>query len=67
MVKDLALSLLWHSCDPWPRNLSIATGMAKKEKKETVDGHRDQGCDLGSVVNSAITQNKETVPSITKQ
>ena len=33
-VKELALPLLWHRFDPWPRKLLLATGMAKKEKDE---------------------------------
>ena len=33
-VKDLALSLLWHGFNPWPRELPHAVGVAKKKKKK---------------------------------
>ena len=33
MVKDLALSLLWHGLDPWP-GTSTGHGPSKKRKKE---------------------------------
>lgn len=39
-VKDPVLSLLWlrsplgHGFDPWPRNLHMPTGTAKKKKKK---------------------------------
>ena len=31
MVKDLALSLLWHEFHPWLEELSHAKGVAKKK------------------------------------
>ena len=39
-VKDLALSLLWHVSDPWPRNFCMqwVQPRKKKEKKEKEGG-----------------------------
>ena len=36
MVKDLALSLLWHRFDLWPQELLHAPGMTKKKKKKSL-------------------------------
>ena len=34
VVKDMALSLLWHRFDPWPGNCCVAK---KKKEKATPD------------------------------
>ena len=34
-VKDLALSLLWHRFDLWPRNFHVPWPWPKKKKKVT--------------------------------
>ena len=31
MVKDLALSLLWHRFDPWPRNFHMPQAQEGRE------------------------------------
>ena len=33
-VKDLALSLLWHGFNPWPRELLHGVDSVKKEKRK---------------------------------
>ena len=33
LVKDLALSLLWHGFDPWPGKFYMLRGTAKKKKE----------------------------------
>ena len=33
MVKDPALSLLWHGFNPWPGNCHMPAVMVKKKKK----------------------------------
>ena len=33
MVKDPAMSLLWHRFDPWPRNFHMLQVQPKKERE----------------------------------